>query len=931
MGKDGASKGEDLGCLNRLSFRIEAFFSKAFFNVGRVVSRHPLVVVLVCLLVTVGFGIRFFLPFDTETDGENLYTPQDSIAFAQRIVVEEEFGFAPVRDFIYLKSRTSNGMLLAGDNTNNQNALQDLLTAFTVLNTTMAAGISFADRCVRYSSGGACDTTSLLPLFNYSMTDIANDPDVLGTINTALAGGFRNDVGRLVNVDQLLGDVETDGSGDVTRAGTLVFTFLLDDQSSRVNGDLEEDTRLENFEIALAGKIRGTGYILARAFALFRGDTEDASDGAVEEDVALLPIGYILLVVYSTIVLSSSNPVKSYGSMGVISFASVGLAILGMLGMGLAFQVPYNLVIQASFFLLAGLGVDDSFVIMAAHKATPLSWSPARRLCNALARAGVSIFFTTVTDVAAFASGTSSTLPAIKYFCVYTLIGVILDFVLQITFFAAFLYWNSKREAAGRADFLVCLKPKENADCLHRGDYKPDRKPFSETFFGETLPNVILHPVGKAVVLVIFIALAGSSLAAALKVDTRFDIEWFIPAGSGAQNALDLQRREFGGRPSTYGVFTGNVNYTSIAVQEALDAMTDELASNQYTRDCDDAWWPSFQSYAEDEHSADTVSIGGESYVVPSEFYSIFDQFLADTRGARFVERFIRNSSAPGSPITLADTTCTFVDVSASGDQVVAMESVRSISASYSTLSGPPIETKKGTVTTPFAYRFEFLFYDGLAVIREEIVRNILIAAGTVAIVTTIVLAKPTASFLILVILGAVYVNVLGFMFYTDIDYNSVSAVNIVIAVALAIDGSVHICHAFLNASGTRDERARTALKELGGATFNGAFSTWLAVVPLATAVSYIFEVFFKLISLILLFATFHAIVVLPVILSLIGPEAHPADFRAKMDALYENEGDEGAAEHGGKAGAAEAGDHGAKEEKRSSSSSSPSVAVASV
>ena len=78
---------------------------------------------------------------------------------------------------------------------------------------------------------------------------------------------------------------------------------------------------------------------------------------------------------------------------------------------------------------------------------------------------------------------------------------------------------------------------------------------------------------------------------------------------------------------------------------------------------------------------------------------------------------------------------------------------------------------------------------------------------------TTIVLAKPTASFLILVILGAVYVNVLGFMFYTDIDYNSVSAVNIVIAVALAIDGSVHICHAFLNASGTRDERARTALK----------------------------------------------------------------------------------------------------------------------
>lgn len=64
---------------------------------------------------------------------------------------------------------------------------------------------------------------------------------------------------------------------------------------------------------------------------------------------------------------------------------------------------------------------------------------------------------------------------------------------------------------------------------------------------------------------------------------------------------------------------------------------------------------------------------------------------------------------------------------------------------------------------------------------------------------------------------------------------------------------------------------------------------------PLVTAVSYIFQVFFTLISLILLFATFHALLVLPVVLSLIGPDAHPEDLRAKLDALYEGkiDGDE--------------------------------------
>lgn len=95
----------------------------------------------------------------------------------------------------------------------------------------MAASITFSERCVRYSSDGPCDTTSLLPIFNYSATAISNDPDVLGTINAALAAGFRNDVGRLVKADALMGDVQTDSMGNV-RLDTLsakrncLFFFL---------------------------------------------------------------------------------------------------------------------------------------------------------------------------------------------------------------------------------------------------------------------------------------------------------------------------------------------------------------------------------------------------------------------------------------------------------------------------------------------------------------------------------------------------------------------------------------------------------------------------------------------------------------------------------------------------------------------------------
>lgn len=69
---------------------------------------------------------------------------------------------------------------------------------------------------------------------------------------------------------------------------------------------------------------------------------------------------------------------------------------------------------------------------------------------------------------------------------------------------------------------------------------------------------------------------------------------------------------------------------------------------------------------------------------------------------------------------------------------------------------------------------------------------------------------------------------------------------------------------------------AATNLQELGAAVFHSEASTFMALVPLVSAESYIFQVFFKLLSLILLFALLTGVLVLPVLLSLVGPPAYP-------------------------------------------------------
>lgn len=101
---------------------------------------------------------------------------------------------------------------------------------------------------------------------------------------------------------------------------------------------------------------------------------------------------------------------------------------------------------------------------------------------------------------------------------------------------------------------------------------------------------------------------------------------------------------------------------------------------------------------------------------------------------------------------------------------------------------------------------------------------------------------------------------------------DSVAIINLVLAIGLSVDYSVHVAHAFLQIPGTRQERVDKALEEMGTAVVHGAFSTFLAVLILSSSQSYIFRIFFKQFFGICVFGVAHGLVLLPTLLSLVGP-----------------------------------------------------------
>ena len=188
---------------------------------------------------------------------------------------------------------------------------------------------------------------------------------------------------------------------------------------------------------------------------------------------------------------------------------------------------------------------------------------------------------------------------------------------------------------------------------------------------------------------------------------------------------------------------------------------------------------------------------------------------------------------------------------------------------------------------------------------QKEAIQNVALALLAVLVVMLIVTANIPVTLFILICIALVDFFLLGLLFYWDVTLNSVTVVNNVIAIGLAVDYSAHIGHSFLMIDPpSHDEagkettdhekrvfKARGALASMGASVFHGAFSTFLAIIVLGPSKSYIFESFFKMWFGIIIFGVAHGFLLLPVLLALCGPLNKVGKMKALKDKDNENSG----------------------------------------
>eukprot|EP00210_Caulerpa_lentillifera_P009527 g9085.t1 len=854
----------NLGVLDRLGTRFSLFFESSFRFLGSRIGARPWLWILGAVVFTVLCSLGFF-NFEREFRGEKLWNPSGTEAAEDKDYVDEyyrrPFRFAElivldpsnddianvltpqVFDLVHAFQNRTYQLRAENPDFGKPNESQ-----FLVYDNREVDGYQDESR-VCFVRGDAC----FLQTFPDAM---GNNPDQWDTQDKILSFVNRDEIvstsGYPYHPSVLLGGITRDEDGKIIRAKAMSSTFNIQNNEVYDKSKEPDDPRAKEWEgefLDLAKEFTNEVQSL-RILRMSSRSYEDEFDRMLDNDLQLLNIAIILLLVYSITMLSrwSEGWVGIRFLLSIGGFISIGLALVSALGLGSAFGIFYSPLMNIFPFLLIGIGVDDVFVLVNAMDGTSRALTISERLSSALAVSGTSITVTSVTDFFAFLIGSNTSLPALRNFSLYAAIGLILTLIMQVTFFAGITVYDEYRHESNLSGILPCISAKKQPLICCRAS---DDKFMSRSF--EALGQLLTKSWIKAIVIISALVLAGVGIAGTIQMKVDADVDDFYPANSYLKDWMDATTDYFTSSGTFTGIYMREVDFSSEKIHRQMDQMVEAFREDEWVQDYTvRSWFEEFSSTFEEK----------QNIPINSAFVPAVLEWLEGT-GAAYEQDIVFDENR-GKIIT-SRMTGNHVFADKSAKWVDSMDSLR--------------DTVKNQLAplseNSFAYGRDYVEYEQYKAIGREALINLSLALMMVFVIITLLLVNPVAAGITFIAIALVVVELVGFLYWWGFKIDNVLVIFTVISLGLSVDYAVHISHMFLKIPGDPNERLVAALRDMGPAVFNGAMSTFIAVLVLAMTDSYIFNVFFSSLFLCVILGMAHGVVFLPVCLSILAPAPH--------------------------------------------------------
>ena len=202
-----------------------------------------------------------------------------------------------------------------------------------------------------------------------------------------------------------------------------------------------------------------------------------------------------------------------------------------------------------------------------------------------------------------------------------------------------------------------------------------------------------------------------------------------------------------------------------------------------------DSWWSKLKKYSEEK----TNFTSWEDFANPVEFPVILSDFLYPSYGSKFKPNFkfdgelVCNQAAP--PLKTSKFQIDYLFLNGPEEYIPAKKKIEEI-------------VKRSNISGAFSFTKVYASWETDEIIGFELWRNIGLAMVCVFIVTLILLANLPVCLMVLVIVIITFTDIVGLLHFWDITIDVISCINLVLAIGLCVDYSVHIGHAFLIAKG---------------------------------------------------------------------------------------------------------------------------------
>ncbi|KAF9380248.1 hypothetical protein CPC16_010411 [Podila verticillata] len=214
-------------------------------------------------------------------------------------------------------------------------------------------------------------------------------------------------------------------------------------ESARVNhSPPTPSSRLADFSIDISSDIgkahAGSRRLVSEEYAKPRSN--------ISAEYWLLGMAYFVMFLYISLSVGRVDLVKSKYGLGIAAVATVFVSLLMSIGLCSVFGVTLTLMPWEILpFMIIVVGVENINILVHAVVETSMDLPVKERVGRGLGAVGVSITMTLIAELCLLIVGAMTTIPAVQEFCTFAIAAVIMDYLLQMSFFITVISIDIRR------------------------------------------------------------------------------------------------------------------------------------------------------------------------------------------------------------------------------------------------------------------------------------------------------------------------------------------------------------------------------------------------------------------------------------------------------------------------------------------------------